>query len=188
MARSASDDVRRHLERTGEPWYMLAQSANTEARIVDRTFSGSAEAGNAVVNIVIRYGADEGPWVEVGTWDRGFSTRPTDDTERARSTRDAVLDRLAFAVIGQPFAAESDDPEAPEDPVLGPRDEPGVWVPGTLTIDGTLHPARVRRFGKHEVAYAPALDRTLFVLGHDRETTVPIVSCRDLAVLDALGR
>lgn len=180
-------DWRRLLEQTNEPWYLLADDHGLDARIVARTASGSVETGNAAVNIVVRYDADDGSWLEVGTWDSTFSGPVPDEATRAQACREGVLDRLAFAVAGRPFAAGSDDPNAHHDPVLGHRDDEEAWRPIELTIDGTPQEGLLRRAERHEIAYTTVLGRCVFVHACDRSASAHIVSCRDLAALDAFG-
>jgi hypothetical protein len=180
-----ADSWKPHLERTGEPWYLLAEPHGREPWLVEK--GRVTRNGGTVVNLVVAYGSEPGPWVKVGTWDFGFSSPgPGPGREaRAEMDRDNVTDRLALAA-----AAGTDGTDAAEmvRRLQSAHDAAAPWTPTELSIDGWAHPALLSSVGEHQLVYSTATGRCVFVQSHGLPVPTEIISCTDRDTLDALIR
>lgn len=92
--RRRREAVRRHLESSGEPWYMLAQSGGGEPWLAER--GRASRHGSVTVNLIVGYGCEPGPWVKVGTWDYGITGPVPASDVAAQINREDITDRLVW--------------------------------------------------------------------------------------------
>jgi hypothetical protein len=179
-----ADGWRRHLERTGEPWYLLAEAQSKEPWLAE---SGrTTRFGTVAVNLVVGYGSEPGPWVKVGTWDASYSGSDPGSDVRAEDAKDNIADRLVLAAATVPEGAAFRDPAEVERRLQAARAAVAPWEPTELHIDGTAHAGLLSSVGQHQIVYSTAVGRCVFAQSHDWPVPTLIVSCTDQAVLDVL--
>jgi hypothetical protein len=179
-----ADGWRRHLETTGEPWYMLAEAQGKEPWLAES--GGTRRSGTVMVNLVVGYGSEPGPWVKVGTWDAGYSGADLGRDVRAEDARDNIADRLVLAAAEVPEGAAFRDPAEVERRLQAARAAVAPWEPTELHIDGTAHAGLLSSVGRHQIVYSTAVGRCVFAQSHDWPVPTEIVSCADHDVLDVL--
>jgi hypothetical protein len=178
-----ADNWKRHLERSGEPWYLLAQPQSDEPWLAEN--GRTTRNGCVVINLVVAYGSEPGPWVKVGTWDFGFSGPAPGRAARAEMDRDNVTDRLVLAAAA---GTDGTDPAEVTRRLESARAAVAPWALTELSIDGTAHPALLSSCGEHQLVYSTATDRCVFVQSHGLPVATEIISCTDRDTLDALFR
>jgi hypothetical protein len=178
---------RQRLSATGEPWYLLAPGQGGEAELAER--GGATQNGKQMVSLVFRYGAEPGPWVKVGTWDYSLSGREPSAAERADMHRDDITDRFVLS------ATTSVEGPAPTGDALSMQRRLDVtrramepWKEAQLQVDGREHAALRSSIGEHQILYTTAGGRCIFVHACGRPAPLELVSCTDLALLDAIER
>jgi hypothetical protein len=120
---------RRHLERSGERWCMLAQTGVGEPWVAEGGFVTRHD--DVAVNLVVGYGSEPGPWVKVGTWDHGISGPVPGTNARAETDRDNITDRLVLAALASeiPEGAACRDPAEEERRLDALRAAVAPWDP-----------------------------------------------------------
>jgi hypothetical protein len=180
------DDTRQLLERSGEPWYLLAPAEGRVPWLAER--GRVTRHGVVLVNLVVGYGSTEDQrWVKTGTWDYGISGPVPGSENGPELDEDNVADRLALAAAELPPGLGSRDPEETHRRLQATR-AAVAWEAAELRIDGQAHAARRSTIGAHQMTYSTAVGRCVFVQSRGGPAPIDLVSCTDLDTYDELVR
>ena len=179
-----SDRWRRHLEETGEPWHLLADGGGRKPWLAEA--GGTTWFGAFRANVVVAYGAEPGPWVKVGTWDGGYAGTDPGPDVRAENAKVNVADRLVLAAAEVPEGEAFRDRASVEGRLDAARAALTPWAPTELRIDGDIHAALLTSSGHHQILFTTETDRCIFVQSSHLPAPTELVTCTDLALLDAL--